>query len=178
MDYSDILLIASAVVLVVLFWAVITHRHLKHLSAITSQKWEEVFLLLRMRTDLIPLLVELSKKQMTFDEKNLKTLIRVRMEASKEEKVNARKIELEHELSALLRQIWSLLGANAETKKESKMVELKTDFQLLEKRIEEKSLEYNEAVRKFNKRRNFFIFRPIAAVFGLRTRNIFEFEKM
>lgn len=176
MDQTTILTLVSAILIILLLWIIVGVRHLRNLKNQISEMWEEIYLDLRKRQDMVPNLLEALWR---FDQSRTdlsQNLIMIRQKAARESLPGAKKIELEHDLSAEINKVMDLVGVLPEFGKDTIFLEIRTDIENIENVVEEKSKKFNELVRLYNGHRRFYILRPLAAIFRFRQENIFEME--
>lgn len=177
MDLINILILASAIVVLLLLWLIIGVRHLKHLRGEVANQWELVDEGLRKRQDLIPNLVETVKVFVPNQEQFLEQVIQERQKAAREYQPGARKIEYEHDLSVSLGKIFDMRKDFRELGTDTNFLELKKEIFDLSQNAQEKTKKYNEMVRYYNKHRKSFLLGPIAKVFKYGNLDIFEVER-
>ena len=157
-------------------WAIVAFRHLKQLKLAVLDQWELVDGDLRKRHDLLPNLIESVRIYSQAKEDLIEKIIEVRAKAAHEIANTVVKIELEHELSGLIKVALVLGKEFAELGRDTNFLELKTEIEDLAKNVELKVQKYNEMVRYYNGHRKLVFLLPIATIFNFKTLNIFEFE--
>lgn len=183
MDIINILIIASAVILILLLWLVVGFRHLKHLKLAVKDQWEFVDEDLRKRQSLVPNLIETVRIYDQTREELIEKVITMRYKAAKEYNPGARKIEYEHDLSMAINELIGL-GSNsggsadvADLGSDTNFLELKKEIDDLEKNIEDRTNKYNAMVRYYNTHRRILFLQPLAGLFRFGVEDIFEMER-
>jgi len=176
MELLDFLIIGGAVLFILLLWGVIGFRHLKYLKKKIKEEWEIVLHTLAKRSDLLPNLIETVKRFDTGHEVLIERMIQERIKAAKEYDPGAKKIEYEHDLTAVINEMFALGYKNVELKRDTNFLELKKEVDDLEQNIEQKTKKYNQMVREYNSNRKSVYLKPLAAVIGYKVENIFEVE--
>lgn len=176
MSLINILIIASAVIIVLLLWVIVGMRYLRHLRSEIHLQWELVDDRLRKRHDLIPNLIETVRMYEKGQEELIKNFIEDRRLAVKEYSLGGKKVEYEHQLGATINKIIDLEKKNAELRQDTNFLELRKEIDDLENNIEEKTRKYNEMVRYYNKHRQLFLLLPLALIFRFEREDIFEVE--
>lgn len=176
MEIVNILIVVSAVIIILILWAIVGLRHLKHLRREIHDQWEILDESLRKRHNLLPNLIETIRKFSPGQENLLQQMIQERIKAVKEYYPGAAKIEYEHDLSQTINKIIDLGRSNQELSKDTNFLELRKEIDDLEKNIVEKTNKYNEMTRYYNRHRKILLLKPISAVFGFKMENIFEVE--
>lgn len=176
MDLINILIIGSAVALILLLWIIVGVRHLSHLKLAYKDRWESLSSPLRKRHDLLPNFVETLRIHDQGQEALIGKLIAVRQKAARDYSSGITKIECEHDFSKGIHEIIGLSASLPELAKDTNFLELRTEFEYLGRDIEEKSKEYNDAVRLYNKHSRFVLIHPLAVAFRYHRADIFEVE--
>lgn len=177
MDLTSILVIVSSVVFILLLWGIAGVRHFSHLRKSIFAQWKVVNSGLKKRQDMIPLLIEILKSYKKDQNVLIETLIGQRMKAAREYKLGAAKIEYEHDLSRSINRVFFLAMIVQDLLKDTAFLEIRSDINRLEDKIDEDSNEYNRLVMTYNSNLNIFFLRPISAIFRFGMMDIFEFEK-
>lgn len=177
MDLINILVIVSAVVVIFLLWTVVGVRHLKRLRGEIIAQWELVDENLRKRHDMLPNLMETVRRFTDKQEERIARTIAVRREAAFEYGACAKKIELEHDLTKVINELFGLGRNLKDLKIDTNFLELRKDVDDLEQNIEDRVRKYNEMVRYYNKHRGLVLLRPLARIGRFERADIFETEK-
>lgn len=184
MDIINILIVASAAILILLLWLVVGFRHLKHLKLAVKDQWEFVDEDLRKRQSLVPNLIETVRIYDQTREELIEKVIAIRYKAAKEYNPGARKIEYEHDLSTAINELIDLgsgsggsAGGNTNLSSDTNFLELKKEIDDLEKNIEERTGKYNAMVRYYNTHRRILFLQPLAGLFRFGVEDIFEVER-
>lgn len=176
MELINILIIGSAVVLLLVLWVIVGVRHLLGLRQRIREEWEVLDESLRKRHDMLPNLIETVRGFTADRESLLQDMIDKRMRAAREHGAGGKKIEYEHDLSKVIDKVIDLGRSFQELSKDTNFLELRKEIEDLEGHIEEKSKNYNEMVRYYNRHRSGILLRPLAVIWGLKAENIFEVE--
>lgn len=177
MELLNLELMAVTVVVLLAFWAVVGYRHFKRLKKSVEEQWETVYMDLRKRNDIVPLLIETVRNYDKNQEELMQKLITLRPKASKLYEPSAEKVEAELNLSALINEIFDLGRENKDLRTDTTFLEVGKEIDDLEKNLEERVGKYNDMVRYYNSHLRMFILAPVAMIFGFKKRNIFEVEK-
>lgn len=176
MNNINLLILVSTVVSLLVLWIIVGVRHLKYLKREINEQWELIDERLRKRQNLLPNLIETVRMYVKDQEALLEKMISDRINAAKEYFAGLKKIELEHELSQIIKQVLDLGKVNAELGKDTNFLELRKEIYDIGKDLELKAGKYNGMVRYYNNHRNMMILRPLAGVFKFEVMNIFEVE--
>ncbi len=183
MNTINILILISTVLFLLVLWAIVGVRHLKYLKNGVKEQWELIDERLRKRHDLIPNLIETVRVYIQDQEVLLEKLIIDRTNAAREYSPNLKKIENEHELILMVKQVVDLgVGCaglptgQAGLAKDTNFLELIKEIEDIGKDVELKVGKYNEMVRYYNRHRNMILLMPVAVVFKFGVMNIFEVE--
>lgn len=176
MENINIWIIVSTVVFLIILWAIVAFRHLKHLKLAVLDQWELVDENLRKRHDLLPNLIETIRMYTQTKEDLAGKIIEIRAKTAHENGNTVMKIEFEHELSGLIKVVFALGKELVELGRDTNLLELRTEIQSLENNIELKVGKYNEMVRYYNGHLRLVFLLPIATIFNFKNQNIFEFE--
>lgn len=176
MELINILIIGSAVVLVLVLWVIVGVRHLRGLRMRLREEWEVLDSGLRKRHDMLPNLIETVREHAGEQEDLLQEMMDARARAAREYGVSGKKIEYELDLSKVIDKVFDLGRSFQELSKDTNFLALRKEIDDLERHIEEKSKNYNEMVRYYNRHRSWLLLRPLAAIWRLKAENIFEVE--
>lgn len=176
MNLTNVLLIIGAAGVLLIFWIVAGIRHLSELKRAITEQWEMVDELLRKRQDLVPNLIETIRRFGDVGEDLIERVIRERRHSALHYGPGSKKIELEHDLSKSINELFDLRKSVEGLGGDTNFLELKTEIDDLEKELEQRSKKYNEMVRYYNKHRKNLVLRPLAVIFSYKTMNIFEVE--
>lgn len=174
MDLVNIFIIVGAVVFILVLWIIVGVRHLKGLKIQAENQWEIVDLKIRKRQDLIPLLVESFRANVSGQESLIEQLIAERAIAAKESIPSANKMVYEHDISATLEKLFDIAGENPEVLKDTVFLEVKSEIENVFDRTGGEVKRYNEIIRNYNNHRNFLVLKPISRIFGYGVLNIFD----
>lgn len=155
---------AAAVLLIVLFLYV---YYLRNLFKVIRKKWLSLYEILQLRQDMLPLLIETVRKYSDNPhvKRHIDRLIEVRHKAALEKVPGRFKVELEYDLSAVLKDLFEEVKNMEALQKDVHFLEVKHDLRTTVDRIKKAVLEYNRVVRKCRR-----------TTFGLGRQLIFEFE--
>lgn len=170
----NILLIISTVLVVVLLWAAVGFRYLRHLRGEMIAAQDELFELLRKRQDLVPLMVEIVRQHE--EGHDFGALIKARSKAMKVREIGADLVSHEHDLSKEINRAVALRKEVDGLRQDTIFQEVRSEIEALEKQTEEKVGEYNGKVRANNKGVAGVFTTFFARIFGFKKAKIFEFE--
>ncbi len=176
MEFLNILIIVSAVLVILILWVLVGVRHFKHVKNEIKQEWEILDESLRKRQNLLPNLIETVRRFSQEQESLLQQMIDERIRAAKEYNPGIKKIEYEHDLSKTIHKVIDLGNANQELSRDTNFLELRKEILDIEQNIEEKSKKYNSMVRVYNRQIKSLLLKPIASIFGFKMEDIFEVE--
>lgn len=177
MENIEFFILGAAIIILLIFWAVVGIRHLRQLRDGVKEQWELIHDEFRLRADILPNLIETVRVYEKDSDDLVEKAIRARALAMKEYFPGAKKIELEYDLSQFINELIALGKKNAGLGHDTNFLELKKEIDDLEKNIDERSKTYNQMARYYNEHRKFPLLRPIALIFQFGHLNIFEFEK-
>lgn len=169
--------IIVAFLFLVFLWIAVAIRHLKLLKKNLDSYWEFVDEKIRKRHDVLPILVEVLRLDNDQFSGPIGELLEYRDKARRIHFVSGDKTEREYELSKSIGKLIELGRQNGDISKNTHFLELKKELGDLNSDIENRSKDYNEVVRKFNKHKKIFLLMPLALVMRLKQALIFEFEK-
>ncbi len=175
METVNILMLVSAIVLILLLWAIVGVRHLKYLRKAIGGQWEVVDTGLQRRHNLLPNLIETVRNYRDDSAELMDRMIRERIKAAKMASPGAEKIEVEHDLSKTIDEVIAL-SDGGELARDTNFLELRKEIDDLEENIEKKVKKYNEMIRAYNKQRKGILLRLLSSIFRFKEKNIFEVE--
>jgi len=176
MGIINILIISSAIIIFIILWMFSVKFYLDNLKKRTQEYWQLIEIALAKRYDLMPNLIETVRKYTDKQGAMLERLINVRHKAIEYKDLNATKIELEYDLTRVINKIIDLGRTFKDLSLDTNFLELRKEIDDLEKNLEEKSSQYNEMVRSYNRARKSVFTRLWAKIFKHYPLNIFEIE--
>jgi len=173
----DSVIIIVATVAVLLLMAVsflfIYFRSIRHELEL---EWHVVLANLRLRLDMIPNLLETVKQFAPQENKAVDELVKLRSDCWPMERADKSKVHKELSVSTRLRGIRALAKKYPELARDTNFLALGTDFRQVSAEIEKNVENYNNHVRKYNRKVRFILFMPISMLFGFPKMTVFEFE--
>ena len=172
-----IIFVLSAFFLAIIAFAFL-YAYFSRSRNIVREKWDTLLSALRLRLDMIPLLLEVIKKYP--DEKHeeiFKDVIELRGNVWPVTVCDKNHIESELEVSAKIRLLFSFGKENQTLNKDTDFLVLKKDFKSIADSIEELTSLYNNAVRTFNGNIFYKLFGGLFKFVGFYKLFIFEFEE-
>jgi LemA protein len=175
MNDSVIIIVATAVVLLLMAAAFvyIWFRSIRHEL---ENEWRVVLDDLRLRLDKIPNLIETVRRFAPEEKKAVAELIKLRCDSWPMEEADKFKVQKELLISARLKELWAIEKKQPELARDTNYLSLKTEFKESAAEIESAILNYNDRVRRYNRRVRFIFFLPLSLIFGFRKMPVFEFE--
>ncbi|MBT3864800.1 hypothetical protein HOE67_02880 [Candidatus Peregrinibacteria bacterium] len=167
---TALLIIISSIVFVLALWVVVGLRHLSVLQRNVENSWEFVDEKIRVRHDIAPLLVEIVKDGADGGGgENVRgtvgKLIERRGLARATTGASSEKSEKEFGYVTTLDNLIQLGRHHPEVLRNHYYLDLKKEFDDLNKDIENRVEDYNDNVRLFNGHRNSLVLRPLGVVF-------------
>jgi len=166
--------ILTSLVFVIALWIAVGVRHLSTLKKNLADDFEFVDEKIRLRHDIIPILIEILRKfSVSFPEK----IISTRDKARRVQEAGLIKIESEYDLSHEIKELINTGLKNSLCAKDPNFLEIKKEIENLNIEILNRSRQYNDTVLKFNSTKNIWILLPISKIMKLKQALIFQFEK-
>lgn len=172
-----ITLIAVAVVVLVLIWAVFTYNGLVRLRNLVEEAWRQVDVELRRRHDLIPNLVETVKGYAAHEAGTLEAVTAARAAAASPATGVADQAHQENVLTAALGRLFAVAEAYPQLRANENFLALQSELSETENRIAAGRRYYNANVRTLNTRVETFPPTLIAGMFGFKRADYFEVEE-
>ena len=169
------ILIGSIIILIPLIYIILIFNKLTHLSNLVKEKWSQVDIFLKQRTDLIPNIVE-SVKGFTEHEKSTLTNItkarnQVIKATTKEEEIEANK-----NLSNAINKLLFLQEDYPELKANTNFMNLQENLKEIENNISYARQIYNKAVLKYKNKLEMFPSNIIADIFNFKPELFFTID--
>lgn len=169
------ILIGSIIILIPLIYIILIFNKLTHLSNLVKEKWSQVDIFLKQRTDLIPNIVE-SVKGFTGHEKSTLTNItkarnQVIKATTKEEEIEANK-----NLSNAINKLLFLQEDYPELKANTNFMNLQENLKEIENNISYARQIYNKAVLKYKNKLEMFPSNIIADIFNFKPELFFTID--
>lgn len=169
------ILIGSIIILIPIIYIILIFNKLTHLSNLVKEKWSQVDIFLKQRTDLIPNIVE-SVKAFTEHEKSTLTNItkarnQVIKATTKEEEIEANK-----NLSNAINKLLFLQEDYPELKANTNFMNLQENLKEIENNISYARQIYNKAVLKYKNKLEMFPSNIIADIFNFKPELFFTID--
>ena len=169
------ILIGSIIILIPIIYIILIFNKLTHLSNLVKEKWSQVDIFLKQRTDLIPNIVE-SVKGLTEHEKSTLTNItkarnQVIKATTKEEEIEANK-----NLSNAINKLLFLQEDYPELKANTNFMNLQENLKEIENNISYARQIYNKAVLKYKNKLEMFPSNIIADIFNFKPELFFTID--
>lgn len=169
------ILIGSIIILIPLIYIILIFNKLTHLSNLVKEKWSQVDIFLKQRTDLIPNIVE-SVKGFTEHEKSTLTNItkarnQVIKATTKEEEIEANK-----NLSNAINKLLFLQEDYPELKANTNFMNLQENLKEIENNISYARQIYNKTVLKYKNKLEMFPSNIIADIFNFKPELFFTID--
>jgi LemA protein len=175
MELINILILGGAIIFILILWIVMGVKHFQTLKREISVRWEDISSILRRRYDLVPNLVETVKfNSGDTHDSLLSELIKIRQKAVRVDSNTTEKLDYERKFLDKLNGILSLRKAMPNLAQDTNFLELKTDFDYLERASKLKIDLYNEEVKKYNEHLSWIFLAPIGFLFRLDRGEFFE----
>lgn len=156
--------IGCIVLLIPLLYIVSIFNKLTHLRNSVKEKWSQVDVFLKQRTDLIPNIVESVKGFSTHEKSTLTSVTEARNQAlnatTKEEEIDANK-----NLSHLVHRLLLLQEDYPELKSDRNFLDLQNNLREIEEEISSARQDYNKAVLNYKNKIEMFPSNIIASIF-------------
>lgn len=182
MKRSTIGIIAGLVILAL--WAISSYNGMVNEEENVNQAWGNVETTYQRRMDLIPNLVNIVKGQANYEAETLQKVIEARSKATAinlnvedltEE--NMKKFQAaQGELSSALNKLMAVTEAYPELKANEGFMNLQSQLEGTENRINEARKKFNEVVTVYNKKVRQFPGSIFAGIFGFQTKSQFAAE--
>lgn len=169
------ILIGSIIILIPIIYIILIFNKLTHLSNLVKEKWSQVDIFLKQRTDLIPNIVE-SVKGFTEHEKSTLTNItkarnQVIKATTKEEEIEANK-----NLSNAINKLLFLQEDYPELKANTNFMNLQENLKEIENNISYARQIYNKAVLKYKNKLEMYPSNIIADIFNFKPELFFTID--
>lgn len=173
------LAIAVVTALIIIPWY--THNDLTDKEESVHSSWANVQSTLQRRADLIPALLKTVSQAMEYESETLESLAEQQAQLlarhagapPKDEDLNTL-ADMDQQLAAGSRQLLVIAGSLPELRATDQFLQLQSQLEGTENRINVTRIRYNEAVRYYNGAIRGFIGRHVASSLGLEPRPYFE----
>jgi hypothetical protein len=174
MEFATWLNITIAVLILLFFAVMIAVEYLKRMERKLLREWQTLLLLVRKRSDLLPLIIERSAKHLpNFDQNQLTDL---RAKAMNISVCSGTKVSNELLLTDLIKKLFKQIAGSSECKRDYLLLAMQKELNKQEELVLEEMEKYNLKVGNFNRYVGIFGFSLIANLFKLSRQRKFEFE--
>ena len=169
------ILIGCIIILIPLVYVIFIFNRLTHLSNLVKEKWSQVDIFLKQRTDLIPNIVESVKGFSEHEKSTLTNVTKARNQVikatTKEEEIDANK-----NLSNVINRLLFLQEDYPELKANTNFMNLQADLKEIEYNISYARQIYNKAVLKYKNKLEMFPSNVIADIFNFKPELFFTID--
>ena len=169
------ILIGSIIILIPLIYIILIFNKLTHLSNLVKEKWSQVDIFLKQRTDLIPNIVESVKGFTEHEKLTLTNITKARNQVikatTKEEEIEANK-----NLSNAINKLLFLQEDYPELKANTNFMNLQENLKEIENNISYARQIYNKAVLKYKNKLEMFPSNIIADIFNFKPELFFTID--
>ena len=178
-------IIPAIIVVIIIFWGIGGYNGMVSLDEGVQNKWADVETQYQRRADLIPNLVNTVKGYAAHESQTLENVVKARSEASSV-KVDPQNItpeklaeyqKAQSGVSSALGRLMVIVEDDPELKANEKFVELQSQLEGTENRINTARRDFNEAAKGFNTEIRRFPKNILAGMFGFEKKAYFEAEK-
>ncbi len=166
--FSFLLIVFLVLVFFVLYIKIL-QKEINDYGAAISEK-------IRLRLDMIPHMIETIKRYSFSDAKLIADIIRMRQKSWPLEDLSIHKVHIELDISAALHALWKEAEQHPDLQKDINFLSLSSEIHTIGKHVEQFQNVYNQRIRSYNGKVNFFMLKPFLSPLGLRSMHIFEFE--
>ena len=170
------IVIGIIILLVPLLYIIAVFNRLTHLSNSVKEKWSQIEVLLKQRSDLIPNIVETIKGASTHEKTTLTKITKARNQflkaTTKEEEMVASK-----NLTKAINNIFILKETYPELKTNRNFIDLQDNLEKIENKISFSRQIYNKAVLKYKNKLEMFPSNIIANTFSFEPELFFEADE-
>ncbi len=131
---------------------------------------------IRLRLDIIPCMIETVRRYAFSDATLVTHIIRLRANSWPIDELSVNKVQNELSMSAALHTLCEQAARNQDIQKDIHFLGLRAEIYDIGKNIEKLQDTYNQKIRLYNKKVNFFLLKPFLSPLGLHSMPIFEFE--
>lgn len=167
------LIVIVVIVVLLLLYVVSAYNGLVRLRNMVRDQWSQIDVHLKKRADLIPNLVETVKGYATHEKETLDAVISARNKAvsatTKEDEMKAN-----GELSNVLGRLLAISESYPDLKANTNFIDLQNSLKDVEEKIAYARQFYNDAVMKYQNKREMFPTNIIAGMFGFKPELFFQ----
>ena len=171
------LLVALALAVGIVVWAVVIYNRLVKLRNMVEEGWSGIDVQLKRRADLVPSLVETVKGYMGHVRELLSRVTELRARSTVAGNV-AEKVRLEGELSRSLANLFAVAENYPELRADRNFMQLQEQLAVIEEQIQLARRYYNGTVRELNISIESFPNNIVARRFGFVQSEFFEIEDL
>lgn len=171
------ILLASALIILGMFWIVFSYNRLVALTTNTESAWADVEVQLKRRYDLIPNILTTVQAYALHEQKTLEKVIQAREKTIRIKNNPTAKGEAERVLSSTLGSLFVLAEAYPNLKANSNFIDLQAELVETENKIQHARRFYNGNVKILNTTIGLFPLNLSAIVFGFRTKEFFQLKE-
>ena len=178
-------IIPAIIVVIIIFWGIGGYNGLVSLDEVVQIKWADVETQYQRRADLIPNLVNTVKGYAAHESQTLENVVKARSEASSV-KVDPQNItpeklaeyqKAQSGVSSALGRLMVIVEKYPDLKANQNFLELQSQLEGTENRINTARRDFNEAAKGFNTEIRRFPKNILAGMFGFEKKAYFEAEK-
>lgn len=170
------ILLAVIIMLIPVIYIVSTYNKLTHLSNLVEEKWSQIDVLLKKRTDLIPNIVETVKGYAKHEKDTLSEITKARNQVIKAT-TKEEEIETNQNLSNVISKLLFLQENYPELKANENFLDLQSNLKEIENDIAIYRQQYNKTVLKYKNKLEMFPSNIVAGIFNFKDELFYEIDK-
>jgi len=170
--YSVIVLLGFGAI-----WAVVAFNGLAAAYVTKNKAWRDIGIHMKRRYNLIPTLVETTKRYAGYERETLENVVLARNAAAAATGGPAEQAVAENRLTESLRQLFALVEAYPELKANQVFMGIQAQLDDEEAHIQKARRRYNDAVRSLNGKIETFPSDRLADMFGYEPAELFELDE-
>lgn len=168
-----VIYIIIGILVLILFWALLTYNNFISLVNQTKNAWADIDVQLKRRYSLIPNLIEIIKGYTKHEKSVFENVTKTRTEAMGAQSLQ-NKEKAENMLSSTLKSLFAVAEAYPDLKASQNFSKLQSELTETENNIEASRRFYNANVRDLNTKIEIFPYNLIAVIFHFQKQEFFQ----
>lgn len=170
------LVVSVGLVIVLIVVLSIIYSHVKNLAAMLDKHWQNLWLLLYRRHNLVPNLLETFRRFFPDEKKIIEELVGLKAKAAVLSKPNLDKLHAEFDLSKKIAELMDVAKKSQDIMTDTNFLELSHELKQNSYKVEGALSIYNDHIRNYNAFIERGFMKAVVPILRLKRLKIFEYE--
>lgn len=173
---NQLVLIVLSLLILLFLGAIFLFFYMRGLRSDVMAAWFDVLERLNVRLDKMPNLIETLRRLTQGQDDLFQAMIELRSRTWLLDQPDKERVYAELEVVGKFHETWELAKKFDDLNKDTNFLEVRTEVKEVSTEIDQLTTVYNTKARRYNKSRDFALFKPLALALGFKRIPVLEFE--